>query len=65
MSTIPFSYHKTDEYLPNEPSVLEQLARDHVNDGHPIRLSNTGSVSVQQRPNAYVESVSHPSQVHL
>jgi len=65
MSTIPFSYHKKDDYRQNEPSVLEQLARGHVNDGHPIRLSDSGSVSVQQRPNAYVESVSHPNQVHL
>ena len=65
MSTIPFSYHKTDDYRQSEPSVLEQLARNHVNEGHPIRLSDTGSVSPQQRPIGYAGPEPHPTQVNI
>ena len=60
MSTIPFSFHQRDDYRQQEPSVLEQLARSHVTDGNPIRLSNTGSVSSNQEiPTGYSESNSH------
>ena len=62
MSTIPFSFHQEDDYRQHEPSVLEQLARSHVNDGNPIRLSDTGSVSSNQEiPSGYIESQSHSS----
>ena len=65
MSTIPFSYVKSDNYRQEEPSVLEQLARNHIQEGHPVRLSDTGSVSVQQKSSAYTEPAHHPNQVSL
>ena len=54
MSTIPYTYALKDDYHQAEPSVLEQLARSHVHDGSPIRLSSTGSVAFKQKssPNA-------------
>ena len=55
MSTIPYSYVKSDSYEPNEPSVLEQLARSHITGGEPIRLSSSGSVSSHQHTNSYAE----------
>ena len=55
MSTIPYSYVKSDSYEPKEPSVLEQLARSHITGGEPIRLSNSGSVSSHQHTNSYAE----------
>ena len=62
MSTIPFSFHQKDDYREHEPSVLEQLARSHVNEGNPIRLSDSGSVSSNQEiPSGYIESQSHSS----
>ena len=61
-STIPFSYVKTDDY--REPSVLEQLARNHISGGgHPIRLSNTGSVSADQKPSSFEEPEDYPDVV--
>ena len=52
-STLPFTYVPKDDYHQREPSVLEQLARNHVHNGKPIRLSDTGSVSAQPKPSAY------------
>jgi len=63
MSTIPYSYSKTDDHRPNEPSVLEQLARNHISSGQPVRLSDSGSVSVQHKSNAYAEPESDLNQL--
>ena len=67
MSTIPFSYVKTNDYRQEEPSVLEQLARNHIHEGHPIRLSDTGSVSVQHKSSSssYAEPEYRPTQVSI
>ena len=63
MSTIPFSFHQRDDYRQHEPSVLEQLARSHVTDGNPIRLSDSGSISYNQDTSnlesGYIESETH------
>ena len=65
MSTIPFSYVKTEDHRAADPSVLEQLARNHISSGQPVRLSDSGSVSVQHKSNEYAEADTQINQVKL